>query len=110
MIAPPVLSVRDLSVGFAARGRVIPVTAGVSFDVGEGETLAVVGEAGSGKSVTSLAVMGLLRRGPAPGAAAPAARRGARRSRHGNRSASPIPSGARRPTRTSSPAACASAR
>ena len=59
----PLLSVRDLRVQFVRRGAA-PVTAvdGVSFDVGAGEILGLVGESGCGKSVTSLAVMGLLPR------------------------------------------------
>jgi len=56
----PVLSVRDLSVRFAAAGREVEVVRGVSFDVHANEVLGIVGESGSGKSVTSLAVTGLL--------------------------------------------------
>jgi peptide/nickel transport system ATP-binding protein len=59
MIAP-VLELRDLSVTLATdRGPLRPVD-GVSFAVLPGKTLAVVGESGCGKSVTALAVMGLL--------------------------------------------------
>ncbi|MEB3369575.1 ABC transporter ATP-binding protein [Saccharopolyspora mangrovi] len=55
------LEVRDLSVVFARRGEP-PVTAvdGISFDVEPGKTVGLVGESGCGKSVTSLAIMGLL--------------------------------------------------
>jgi peptide/nickel transport system ATP-binding protein len=59
----PVLEVEDLSVTFARRGEQ-PTRAvdGVSFSVAAGETVGLVGESGCGKSVTSLAVMGLLPR------------------------------------------------
>ncbi|WP_033294672.1 ABC transporter ATP-binding protein [Amycolatopsis jejuensis] len=50
------LDVRDLHVEF---GR-LPAVRGVSFTLRPGETLAVLGESGSGKSVTAQAVMGLL--------------------------------------------------
>jgi peptide/nickel transport system ATP-binding protein len=57
----PLLSVRDLSVTFTRRDEE-PFTAvdGISFDVHAGKTLGLVGESGCGKSVTSLAIMGLL--------------------------------------------------
>ena len=53
-----VLSVRDLTVRFS--GAPAAVVDGISFDVKAGRTLAVVGESGCGKSVTSMALMGLL--------------------------------------------------
>lgn len=52
-----VLEVRDLTVSF---GRREPVVRGVSFTVEAGQRLGLIGESGSGKSVTALAVMGLL--------------------------------------------------
>ncbi|MFP5335239.1 MAG: ATP-binding cassette domain-containing protein, partial [Actinomycetes bacterium] len=59
----PVLEVDDLSVTFSRKGEQ-PTRAvdGVSFSVAAGETIGLVGESGCGKSVTSLAVMGLLPR------------------------------------------------
>ena len=57
----PLLSVRDLSVTFERRGeKPFNAVDGVSFDVHAGKTLGLVGESGCGKSVTSLAIMGLL--------------------------------------------------
>lgn len=58
----PLLSVRNLSVGFDVDDRLIMATEGVGFDLLPGETVALVGESGSGKSVTALSVMRLLSR------------------------------------------------
>ncbi|WP_030203869.1 ABC transporter ATP-binding protein [Streptomyces sp. NRRL S-87] len=54
------LEVRDLHVEFKTRDGVAKAVNGVDYSVEEGETLAVLGESGSGKSVTAQAVMGIL--------------------------------------------------
>ncbi|MER6308233.1 ABC transporter ATP-binding protein [Streptomyces sp. NPDC001657] len=54
------LDVRDLKVEFRTRDGVAHAVNGVSYRVAPGETLAVLGESGSGKSVTAQAVMGIL--------------------------------------------------
>jgi oligopeptide/dipeptide ABC transporter ATP-binding protein len=56
----PLLEVEDLRVGFAAGGQEVRAVNGVSFRVGPGRTLAIIGESGSGKTVSCRAVMGLL--------------------------------------------------
>jgi peptide/nickel transport system ATP-binding protein len=54
------LSVENLTVGFATEDGPLPAVRGVSYEVRRGESVGIVGESGSGKSVSSLAVMGLL--------------------------------------------------
>jgi oligopeptide transport system ATP-binding protein len=54
------LDVRDLRIEFHTRDGVVRAVNGVGFAVDAGETLAVLGESGSGKSVTAQAVMGIL--------------------------------------------------
>jgi peptide/nickel transport system ATP-binding protein len=59
------LEVRDLFVQFHTRDGVAKVINGVSYHLDPGETLAVLGESGSGKSVTAQAIMGILDMPPA---------------------------------------------
>ncbi len=59
---PPVLSVAGLTVVVGGEDGPRPVVSGLSFELRRGETLALAGESGSGKSMTSLAIMGLLPR------------------------------------------------
>ena len=56
------LDVSDLRVQFRSRGRVVNAVQGVSFTVEPGRTLAIIGESGSGKTVSAYAVLGLLPR------------------------------------------------
>lgn len=56
----PLLSVQDLAVSVRTEAGLQPLIQGISFDLTRGETLALAGESGSGKSITSLAIMGLL--------------------------------------------------
>ncbi|MFI5945270.1 ABC transporter ATP-binding protein [Streptomyces uncialis] len=54
------LDVRELQVEFRTRDGVAKAVNGVSYSLDAGETLAVLGESGSGKSVTAQAIMGIL--------------------------------------------------
>lgn len=55
-----VLEVKDLHVTFSTYGGEVKAVRGVSFDLHKGETLAIVGESGCGKSVTSQSIMRLI--------------------------------------------------
>ncbi len=57
---PPLLRIRDLRVEFETDAGSVPAVRGVDLDVHAGETVALVGESGCGKSVTALAVMRLM--------------------------------------------------
>jgi oligopeptide/dipeptide ABC transporter ATP-binding protein len=59
-----ILEVRDLSVEFPAGARTIQAVGGISYELAAARTLGVVGESGCGKSMTALALMGLV---PHPG-------------------------------------------
>jgi peptide/nickel transport system ATP-binding protein len=58
--AEVVLAVRGLQVAARSDSGLIPLIEDLSFDLRRGETLAIAGESGSGKSITALACMGLL--------------------------------------------------
>jgi peptide/nickel transport system ATP-binding protein len=67
----PLLSVRDLGITFPGDKGPVSVVSGVNFDIARGETLALIGESGSGKSITALALMRLV---PKPGQITPGSR------------------------------------
>jgi peptide/nickel transport system ATP-binding protein len=63
-IGEVILDLQDLAVQFATPTGPVTVVDGLNFKLRQGETLCIAGESGSGKSVTSLSLMGLL---PKPG-------------------------------------------
>jgi oligopeptide/dipeptide ABC transporter ATP-binding protein len=60
----PVLDVRNLVVEFTSEDGVLRAVDGVSFTVGRGEIVGLVGESGAGKTLTAEAILGLIRRPP----------------------------------------------
>jgi peptide/nickel transport system ATP-binding protein len=60
MTSEPVLSISDLNVAFRGRTGWVPVVRGIDLGVERGRVLVLLGESGSGKSVTLRAVVGLL--------------------------------------------------
>ena len=59
----PLLKVENLRIELATRAGVAPVIDDLSFELGHGENISFVGESGCGKSMTALAIMGLLPEG-----------------------------------------------
>ena len=57
---PPALVVENLSTGFDTGGSITPAVNNISFRLDKGECLGLIGESGSGKSVTALSLMGLV--------------------------------------------------
>ncbi|MCM3764661.1 ABC transporter ATP-binding protein [Neobacillus niacini] len=56
----PLLEIKNLSIGFKTLDGSLNAIEGINFKIMPGESVALVGESGCGKSVTSLAIMGLL--------------------------------------------------
>jgi peptide/nickel transport system ATP-binding protein len=65
---PKLLEVEGLRTHFETSAGVVRAVDGISYDVGEGETVAVVGESGCGKSVGALSILRLI---PTPPRRAP---------------------------------------
>ena len=63
MPATSVLDVDRLTVEFATTDRIVTAVRNLSFSIGRGETVAVVGESGSGQSVTALSILRLVEHG-----------------------------------------------
>ena len=61
-LAAPLLQVENMRIALAGAGASHNAVEEVSFEIGRGEAFGLVGESGCGKSITALAVMGLLRR------------------------------------------------
>ena len=59
-MSPSILTIQNLHVNFKTSGGVVHGVNGVNLEVQAGETLGIVGESGCGKSVTALAILGLL--------------------------------------------------
>ena len=56
-----ILSVKNLTVKFFTKNKIINAVNGISYDLYKGETLGIVGESGSGKSVNVLSITNLIR-------------------------------------------------
>ena len=60
MMEDTILEVENLRTSFATDAGSVQSVRGITFHVGKGESLGIVGESGCGKSVTMLSIMGLL--------------------------------------------------
>jgi len=54
------LQVKNLKTYFYLNGKEYPAVDDINFTLDEGKTMAIIGESGSGKSVTALSIMGLI--------------------------------------------------
>src|SRR5258705_1327862 len=70
MTSPPLIEVEDLRIDLDNGSSHVPAVEGVSFRIDRGETFGLVGESGCGKSITALALIGLLRQPLSIGAGA----------------------------------------
>ena len=61
-MSTPLLKVEDLRIALKGEGASFNAVEEVSFEIGRGEAFGLVGESGCGKTITALAVMGLLGR------------------------------------------------
>src|SRR5262245_39602907 len=61
MTAPPLIEVEGLRIDLGDRARRVAAAEDISFRIDRGETFGLVGESGCGKSITALALIGLLR-------------------------------------------------
>jgi oligopeptide/dipeptide ABC transporter ATP-binding protein len=61
-VATPALEIRDLCVEATSRGRRLPLVEGLGLTVERGQIVGLIGESGSGKTMTAMAVLGLLPR------------------------------------------------
>ncbi len=64
MAGDKLLEVENLQTHFATEDGVVRAVQGLSFSIGAGETVAIVGESGCGKSVTSMSILRLVAEPP----------------------------------------------
>ena len=63
-MADPILSIRDLTVEFSTEDGIVHAVTGVTYDLQPGEVLGIIGESGSGKSVSVMSMLGLIPQPP----------------------------------------------